>query len=148
MNSIYFGQCDKIRQTERGEEFWQQMMFYKQTISKKVFLTYVDPSIILDEHETIEQFIAADPESCFYASWVKDTYIFFLQTAGFEFIWKCIPSLEYLPYNARITRVGIETMREGEGADAKVWLIYNDVKIGRPSTMIELTILYKLGVAI
>ena len=83
------GVCDRVRKTPEGEAFWQDMMKHKEEISEEEFLQNVDPSEILDDDETWEEYLRnaqrSDPDFKFYKS--KDG-VYFFQTAGFEFIFK------------------------------------------------------------
>lgn len=80
--------CDRLRRTEEGEDFWQEMMNTRKKVSEREFLRKVDISDVLDKDETWEEYSEnasrqGDPIK-FYKS--KDGTYFF-QTAGFEFIW-------------------------------------------------------------
>jgi len=80
--------CDRLRRTEEGEDFWQEMMRTRKKVSEREFLRKVDIDDVLDEGETWEEYAEnasrqGDPIK-FYKS--KDGTYFF-QTAGFEFIW-------------------------------------------------------------
>ena len=81
------GQCDRVRRTEEGEEFWQQMMKRREEVPETQVLANVDPSPLLDDDETWEDWrdsnLQQDPDLNYYRS----GSIYFLQTAGFEFIW-------------------------------------------------------------
>ena len=83
----YMGQCDKLRRTEQGERYWQEMMDHRTPISEEEFLAHVDPSPLLDEDETWAEWLEnnrqQDPDLMFYRSGAA----YFVQTAGFEFIW-------------------------------------------------------------
>jgi predicted GNAT family acetyltransferase len=87
----YIGQCDTLRRgNEQNEEYWQQMMSNKQKIDFNQFINGVDMDRLLDDGETTQEFIQdlinSDPSTSAYVSnWGnKETY--FIQTAGFEFI--------------------------------------------------------------
>jgi hypothetical protein len=80
--------CDKVRHDDTGEAFWQDMMKNKKKISEREFLKHVNPKNILDPDETWQQFKADkadDPDFAFYSS-IDNVY--FIQYAGFEYIWK------------------------------------------------------------
>ena len=85
----YKGQCDRVRRTPEGEAFWQEMMKNKVEITEEEFLNHVDPSSVLDDDETWEEYYRdnkrSDPDFAFYKSGED---IYFFQTAGFEFIWE------------------------------------------------------------
>lgn len=84
LDGKFRGACDRIRQTEEGETFWQNMMKNKKAVSEQEFLKNVDVSDILDEDETWDEYKLTSPNIKFYKSG-KNTYFF--QASGFEFIW-------------------------------------------------------------
>lgn len=86
MKASYFGQCDRLRRKPGGEEAWQGMMRNKRKVSMSTFLRKVDVSDILEDGETVEDFVADDPDSAFYESDWNGRRVWFLQTSGFEFI--------------------------------------------------------------
>lgn len=82
----YLNQCDRFRRTEEGERAWHEMMNTKREITEDAFLAVCDPSVLLDEGETWEEYkqaASSDPIR-FYQS---ANGLYFFQTAGFEFIW-------------------------------------------------------------
>lgn len=84
---LYFNQCDRWRtRYEKGEEHWQEMMANKKPLSLDAFLLLADPSELLDEGETVSEFVADDPEHGFYISKANQQTLLFLYHAGFEFI--------------------------------------------------------------
>lgn len=87
-NQIYIGQCDRIRRTTEGEDFWQELMKNKKIISKNNFLSKINPSNILDDDESIDDFIVSDKDSYFAKSIVNKKIYYFIGTSGFEFIWE------------------------------------------------------------
>lgn len=83
----YFNQCDRWRiRYDNGEECWQDMMANKTAISLEAFLLLVDASGLLDEDETVMDFVADDPDHGFFVSIASGTPVVFLANAGFEFI--------------------------------------------------------------
>jgi hypothetical protein len=89
--SMYLGQCDTVRRRGPEEEAnWQRMMQLAKPISVEVLLQQVDVTPILDDDETPEDFIRyskrADPDTAAFASYWGNRRCWFLQTAGFEFI--------------------------------------------------------------
>lgn len=85
----YLGTCDKFRRTPQGEQFWQEMMRTKKEIAESTFRKVCDVMRLLDEDETWEGFkrycaMQGDPIR-YYKS---ENGAYFLQTAGFEEIWK------------------------------------------------------------
>ncbi len=84
----YLGQCDRLRkQGPKNEANWQEMMKQKKPISMSTFKSKADYKAILDEDETLKDFIAGDPEAGFFQSVWGNKKCVFLRTAGFEFIW-------------------------------------------------------------
>lgn len=83
----FFGPCDRVRRTEAGENFWQQMMKNKVPVSEEEFVAAVNFEGFLDEGETWEQYrddnMAQDPDFMLY----KSGEHYFIQFAGFEMIW-------------------------------------------------------------
>jgi len=87
----YIGQCDVLRKrSQNNEDNWQEMMARKSPITREEFLRSVDLTPLLDEDESVEDFInyieTSDPSTGYYQSfWGKKPCVFY-QTAGFEFI--------------------------------------------------------------
>jgi len=81
----YLGQCDRLRL--RGHEaLWSEMIRQKVPVCMEHFEQQCDLSSILDEDESLSDFIAGDPTSEFYASFWGAQKCLFIQTHGFEFI--------------------------------------------------------------
>ena len=83
INTEYCGTCDRIRKTEQGESFWQDMILSKVRITESQFLRCIDIKPVLDSGETWQEYKSSAEDIKFY---VADN-AFFFQTAGFEFIW-------------------------------------------------------------
>lgn len=88
---MYAGQCDKLRRNNpTNEAKWQAMMAQAQRVPFATFVQHVEMSPLLDDGETPESYIAAasltDPSTAAYRSSWGDRRCWFLQTAGFEFI--------------------------------------------------------------
>ena len=81
----FMGTCDRVRRTPKGEDFWQCMMSNKKKISEREFLKNVDLSDMLDPDETWEEWKGSQADVIKY---YKSDDVYFLQTAGFEFIFK------------------------------------------------------------
>lgn len=78
--------CDRLRQTDAGEKFWQRMMRDKKEITEKEFLKHVNIKDVLGESwedYREEARMEGDPIR-FYKS--NGTYFF--QRSGFEYIWR------------------------------------------------------------
>jgi hypothetical protein len=87
----YIGQCDTLRRgNEQNEDYWQQMMSNKQKINFNRFIDGVDMNRLLEDDETpkgyIKDLIRGDPSTSAYVSNWGDKETYFIQTAGFEFI--------------------------------------------------------------
>ena len=65
-------------------------MRHAEPVSLASFLAYVNMEPLLDEGETAEEYLLAalrnDPTAGVYRSWWGDARAWFLQTAGFEFV--------------------------------------------------------------
>jgi len=84
----YLGQCDRLRKkSTQNEANWQEMMKQKKPISMGTFKSKADYKAILDEDETLKDFVAGDPDAGFFQSVWGNKKCVFLRTAGFEFIW-------------------------------------------------------------
>jgi len=81
----FLGPCDRLR-LAGNEDLWQKMMLLKIPISMSEFEVSCQLDLLLDEGETLMEFIAGDPESNFFISFWGDQPCMFLQTHGFEFI--------------------------------------------------------------
>lgn len=89
--SSYLGQCNIVRRRGAAEEaMWHAMIAAAQPISTAAFLRNVDLTPLLDDGETPQDFVrgakASDPDTGTYESIWGDRRCWFLQTAGFEFI--------------------------------------------------------------
>jgi hypothetical protein len=83
----FLEQCDRLRmQYTNGEAVWQEMIQNARRISLEELAAAVDPSRLLDEDETLEDFIADDPDAGFYASSVQGEPVYFVEARAFEFL--------------------------------------------------------------
>lgn len=83
----YFNQCDRWRtKYSEGEKHWQEMMDKKVKIDAELFLYLTDTEGLLDEDETVYDFVADDPDHGFYVSTANSKPVTFIAHAGFEFI--------------------------------------------------------------
>jgi len=87
----YIGQCDQLRRSSpKNEEKWQRMMCAAERISFQEFLANINIAPILAFVEDQEMFLRntfqSDPTTGTYRSWWGQKRCWFLQTAGFEFI--------------------------------------------------------------
>lgn len=91
MRASYIGQCDQLRRGNADNEAkWHAMMERRAEVTFPSFVRNVDMSPLLDEGDTPESYIAlaslSDPSTAAYRSWWGTQRCWFLQTAGFEFI--------------------------------------------------------------
>ena len=83
----YFMQCDKWRRLgDKEEQAWHEMIRNKQAISQEGFVDRVEINHLLEEGESLDEYVADDPEHGFYLSAVNGMPVYFLQHSGFEFI--------------------------------------------------------------
>jgi hypothetical protein len=92
----FFEQCDRWRRNfANGESNWHEMMRNKVAISQDELKDAVTVEDILDEDETLDDFVCSDPDHGFYSSTINDEKVFFMQDCGFEFIFTekgCAPN--------------------------------------------------------
>jgi len=79
--------CDRLRQTDKGEAFWQDMMKHKVKISEKRFLKNVNIRKALDEDESWKDYKEDAAREGDPIKFYKSGKTYFFQRAGFEFIW-------------------------------------------------------------
>lgn len=80
-------QCDVMRRKPGGERLWKYFMSgrgHRRWNNEKA-KKYVDLSTFLEEGETIEEYTAADPTSCWSVDMSFNPYVVWLNYAGFEF---------------------------------------------------------------
>lgn len=83
--------CDRLRRKDGGEDFWNSMMRVREKVPRDLFLGRCDLTGLLGDEsltpdEELNEFIQSDPDSGFYRSRVGCDEVFFIQTAGFEFV--------------------------------------------------------------
>lgn len=88
MKFKFFDQCDRFRCNPRREGQWQSMMRNKKKITQQEFERHVDPSGILDPGESLTDWISTSGDGQFYKSQIGDETVYFIQAAGFEFIFR------------------------------------------------------------
>lgn len=88
MKFKFFDQCDRFRCNLRREEQWQEMMRRKRRVRQSEFERNVDPSAILDDDETLDDWMASSGDGQFFRSQIGDETVYFIQAAGFEFIFR------------------------------------------------------------
>lgn len=87
----YIGQCNIVRRCgPEHEERWQHMIASSKSVPLDEFVEKVDMTPLLDEDDTPASYLRdatrADPTTRTYRSVWGDQACYFLQTAGFEFI--------------------------------------------------------------
>lgn len=83
----YFNQCDRWRiGNDEGERLWHLMMANSEPIANEVMKKAADLYQLLDEEETLEDFMADDEGSACYRSGFEGVTVLFVQSSGFEFI--------------------------------------------------------------
>lgn len=89
--ATYLGQCDRVRRASaENEQKWHTMMGVSEKVPVSTFLKQVDFTPLLEDDETAQRYIAhaakQDASTATYRSWWGGKRCWFLQTAGFEFI--------------------------------------------------------------
>lgn len=84
---LYIGSCRRVREgLPRGEELWQAMMATRQPIGWGEFEAACDTRAMLAEGESLYEFAADDVGAgCYRSQWAGGG-VYFVQRAGFEFI--------------------------------------------------------------
>lgn len=87
----YALQCDKlIMRFEHGKALWQAMMDNRQPVDEHDVLAKIDASALLDDGETIHDWLddnrSSDLNAGWYQSEVEGANFLFYQHSGFEFI--------------------------------------------------------------
>jgi len=81
----YSIQCDKLqRDIPNGEAIWATIMLNATRIPIYMFIDSVDLASFLDEDESLEDYMADDPDSACYRYDHEGEVVFFVQHAGFE----------------------------------------------------------------
>jgi hypothetical protein len=84
----FIGICNNIRCDGNGETWWKNVMKNKIEITQDEFLKHVNPSNILDDDESWEDYylnmVQSDSSTKFY----KTNNVYFFQYAGFEYFWE------------------------------------------------------------
>jgi hypothetical protein len=84
---VYLGQCDRLRRgSPSGEQAWQAMMAEARPVSRAQLLAHVDLAPVLDEGELPGEWLAGLGDPRFFRSTWAGCDAFFVQAAGFEFI--------------------------------------------------------------
>lgn len=83
----YLGQCDRLRMIGSGNEAaWQVMMKNARPVPSAEFFKNVDFSRVMDDDETVEQWMQSNHDAQFFKSVWNGRPAYFAQTGGFEFI--------------------------------------------------------------
>lgn len=82
----YAIQCDRLQmKVEYGREIWNSLIASATRIQPAEFVAACDLDGLLDEEETLEDYVASDPDWACYRSDTAQGQVYMLQTAGFEF---------------------------------------------------------------
>lgn len=81
----YAIQCDKLQRLDQGELIWATLMNKAERIALDEFEDACDLSGLLEEGETLEDFIGSDEYSGAYRVRLGSQTTYFIQTSGFEF---------------------------------------------------------------
>lgn len=82
----YATQCDRLRRSPEGEQTWIALVSRAEAISQEEFEKACNLSDLLNDGETLEDFVSPDPQHTFYK--VRDDAghdVHFIQHSGFEF---------------------------------------------------------------
>lgn len=83
---VYAIQCDKLqKRSQDGPQIWATLMSNAQRIPLDEFAENCDLSSLLEEGESLDDFISSDECSGAYRVEVGHQTTYFLQTSGFEF---------------------------------------------------------------
>lgn len=82
----YAIQCDRLQiKVEHGQEIWNSLIAGAIRIQPEEFQAACNLDGLLDEDETLEDYVASDPDWACYRSETTQGQVYILQTAGFEF---------------------------------------------------------------
>lgn len=82
----YAIQCDRLQMNvEHGREIWNSLIASATRIQPAEFVAACDLEGLLDEEETLEDYVASDPDWACYRCETAQGQVYMLQTAGFEF---------------------------------------------------------------
>lgn len=83
----FIGVCDRVRKNEENDLKWHEMMKNASPVTMEEFLSQCDMSDVLDEGETVENYLNIHTDIEFFKSNFGVSDCYFFKTAGFEFIW-------------------------------------------------------------
>lgn len=77
--------CDRLQvKVEHGKEIWNSLMAGAVRIDREAFEAACDVTTLLDDGETLDDYVASDENWAVYRSETAAGVAYFLQTAGFE----------------------------------------------------------------
>ncbi len=82
----YLGQCDNLRCDAPGEDNWNKMIQNRQIVDISEFKKMCNYEILVEDNETLEEYISDGPDSYFAKSIWGERPCYYLMTKGFEFI--------------------------------------------------------------
>lgn len=77
--------ADRLRKNLAGEMIWSTHMDMAHPVTLNEFQESCDLSRLLDEDETIADFVESDPDHGFYHCDTPNGSVYFIQQSGFEF---------------------------------------------------------------
>jgi hypothetical protein len=85
----FYAQCNTVWKNfgDKGGFMLKDMIAAKSPISHKEFLATCDTSPVLEDEESLKDFLSSDPEAGVFKSMFNNEPCYFIQYAGFEFIW-------------------------------------------------------------
>lgn len=87
LTATWLGSCINFRKkSDENEQIWQNIMATKKKISEKEFLKNVNIKDLLDDGETWEQWKKNNSDD--KINLYKSGDYYFIQTKGFEYLWK------------------------------------------------------------
>lgn len=117
--------CNRLRVNDEGDQIWQSLVAKAERIQFDEFSEFCDLSGLLEDGETLDDYISVDPWAGAYKVETDDEPVVFIQRAGFEFFF----THDGLPptYVEPLDRLAHELMIDN-GA-ARVLLKPNDARI-------------------
>ncbi len=86
MAITYATQCDRLRSNPEGDQTWIALISRAAVVDRTELESAVDLSGLLDEGETLDDFVSQDPNHRFYKSHDGEgNSIYFIAHSGFEF---------------------------------------------------------------
>lgn len=118
--------CNRLRVNDSGDQIWHSLMAKAERIQFDEFSEFCDLSGLLEDGETLDDYISVDPWAGAYKVETDAEPVVFIQRAGFEFFFThdSLPPTYVKPLDALSNELMIDN-----GA-ARVLLKPNDARIG------------------